>query len=174
VTAHRRLASIGAVLLAAALCLSACASSSIQTGAATFLSEHAAVAIRTASSTRAVEADVAALGASPARAQLEHLAAAAARARREAVQAGEWSISASAEGGEEAAEEDDLPRAETEVIAAADEVGRAMLALETFARREKPAQLARYRSVLSGARERWDESIAQLWHLGKRSGPPGL
>jgi len=173
VIAYRRPASLGAILAAGA-CLSACASSSIQTGASVFLSEHAAGAVRTSAATRAVVGEVALLGAAPAQSQLERLAAAAARARRQAAQAGEWSVTTSAEGGEEAAEEEDLPRAETEVTAAADELAHAMSDLETYARRGRRNALARYRSTLASAQERWDESISQLWHLGKRSNPPQL
>jgi hypothetical protein len=174
VSTRRHAIRLGAVLASAALALTACASSSIQSDASSFLEEHASTATRAAAATRAVEAQVAHLSRTPDDTQLSALAATAAKARRATLRASEWDISKSGEGGEEGAEEEDLPRAETEATEAADELARAMSVLETYTRRPSAAALARYRSKLAHGREVWNESISQLWYLAHEPHPPDV
>ncbi len=152
--------------------LAGCASSSIQTDAATFRNEHAVTATRVAAASKAVAAAVSRLSSSPSRSQLEQLAHAAAQARPSSVLAGEWNVAKSGEGGEEGIEEEDLPRAETEATEAANELAGAMSALEAYTRTPSTAALARDESKLAHAREVWDESISEIWHLAHDSSPP--
>ncbi len=163
---------LGAMAAAAMLASSGCASSSIQTDAAAFLTEHAITAKRAAAATKAVAAEASRLSSPPSGSQLERLARSAAQARRDTVRASEWNVAKSGEGGEEGAEEEDLPRAETEATEAAGELASAMSALQAYARAPSAAALASYRSKFAHGRERWDESISQLWYLAHRSSPP--
>jgi len=149
-----------------------CASSSIQTDAGAFLREHGSTAARAAAATKAVELEVSHLAGAPSALQLRELARAAARARREAVRASEWDVAKSGEGGEEGAEEEDLPRAETEATAAAGELAGAMSALAAYVRSPSATALARYTSTLASARRQWNESVSQLWFLAHASDPP--
>ncbi len=158
----------------ALLVLSGCGSSDVQTGAATFVSEHARTAVRAATAVKAVEAQTARLSSPPTGAQLQRLAPLTALARRATVRASEWDVPKSDEGGEEGAEEEDLPRAETEGTTAANELAKAMSALQAYARAPSASALARYRSELAHAKEVWNESISQLWFLAHRSGPPNI
>jgi hypothetical protein len=144
----------------------------MQTDAGTFVDEHAVTATRVATATRAVEADVSRLSSSPGRTQLEPLARVAAQARRNAVRAGEWNVAKSGEGGEEGAEEEDLPRAETEATEAANEIADAMSVLQAYARAPSAAALAHYQSKFAHGREVWDETISQIWYLAHRASPP--
>lgn len=110
-------------------------------------------------------------GAPESASQLKRLARAAASARRAAVHAGEWSVAAGGEGGG-AEEEEDLPRAETQATEGANELARAVAALQTYARAPSAAALARYQNKLASGREQWDEGISEIWHLAHRSNPP--
>ncbi len=138
-------------------------------GASAFLDEHAAVAARVALATRAVELQVVHLGRVPASAQLRSLARAAAQARTELLRASGWAVAGQ---GQEGAEEEDVPRAETQVTEGAGELAGAMSALQSYARAPGAAALARYQSRLAQERAQWNEGIAQLWHLAHRSHPP--
>ncbi|HSZ04431.1 MAG TPA: hypothetical protein VK778_04420 [Solirubrobacteraceae bacterium] len=163
---------VGPLAVIAALVLAGCASSSIQTDAGTFFAEHGAAAKRAAAATKAVEADVSRLSGSPSRSQLQPLTRAAAQARRDDVQAGEWDVAKSGEGGEEGVEEEDLPRAETEATEGANELANAMSALQAYVRAPSTAALAHYRSELAHGQEQWDESVTQLWFLAHEHHPP--
>jgi hypothetical protein len=165
-------ARVGAALIVATLVLSGCASSSIQTDASAFVAEHEITAARAATATEIVEAQLSRLPASPSASQLRELAGAAAQAHRDAVRASDWSVASSGEGGEEGAEEEDLPRAETEATEAANDLAKAMSELLTYTRRPTAGTLARYESRFAHGREVWDESISQLWYLAHRSRPP--
>ncbi len=167
-----RLAILGAA--AALLALSGCGSSVVQTGAATFVNEHGLTAVRTAAAVKVVDGELALLSSPPTRAQLQRLAQAVARARRAALRAGEWDVSKSSEGGEEGAEEEDLPRSETEATTAANELARAMSELEAYVRAPSAAGLAAFHSKLAHAKELWDESVSQLWFLAHRAGAPNI
>lgn len=160
------------VLAAGAAALAGCGSSDIQSDAAAFLGEHGAIASSAAAAVRRVETEVAELSSRPSGRQLERLSRAASRARVTTVQASEWDVTKSGEGGEEGAEEEDLPRAESEATSAATELAAAMLALQAYVRAPGAATLARYRSALAPARDKWDESISQLWYLAQRHDPP--
>jgi hypothetical protein len=138
-------------------------------GASTFRGDHGAAAARVAAATKDVEADVARLSSHPSSAQLLDLAHAAALARRELVAAGEWAVAGQ---GEEGAEEEDVPRAETQVTEAATEMAGAMTALQGYARAPSTAALSRYASKLAPARQQWDEGISQLWFLAHAAGAP--
>lgn len=161
-----------AILAAGALALAGCGSSDIQSDATAFLGEHAATATTAAAAVRTVEADLGELSNPPSRQQLGRLSRATSRARATTARASEWEVSKSAEGGEEGAEEEDLPRAETEATSAATELAGAMLALQAYVRAPSVATLDRYRGEFAPAREKWDESISQLWYLAHRRDPP--
>jgi len=152
----------------AALGLPGCGSTSNQTDAAAFIGEHAAAVDRAAAATKVVEGEVSRLSGSPTRAQLEELAGATGRARRDVVQIGEWDVGSAGQAG---AEEEDLPRAETQVTEAANELAGAMSALHAYARAPSAATLARYQSELARGREQWDEAISQIWYLAHESHP---
>jgi hypothetical protein len=138
-------------------------------GASTFRGDHGAAAARVAAATKTVEADVARLASHPSSAQLLLLARAAALARRELVAAGEWDVPGQ---GEEGAEEEDVPRAATQVTEAANEMAGAMAVLQGYAHTPSTAALARYESKLAPARQQWDEGISQLWFLAHAAGAP--
>jgi hypothetical protein len=138
-------------------------------GASTFRGDHGAAAVRVAAATKSVEADVARLSSHPGSTQLLLLGRAAALAHRELVAAGEWAVAGQ---GEEGAEEEDVPRAETQVTEAATEMAGAMTALQGYARAPSTAALARYASKLVPARQQWDEGISQLWFLAHAAGAP--
>jgi hypothetical protein len=149
----------------AALAFLGCASSSAQREATGFLNEHAAGVARAAAATRAVEAEVSRLSSPPTRPQLESLARASGKGRRDVVPAGEWSVP---EGGEE----EDLPRAEAEVSEGANELANAMSALQTYARTQSAAAFGRYESKLARGREQWNGGISEVWYLAHDSNPP--
>jgi hypothetical protein len=155
----------------AALAVAGCASGSPQTGARTFLDEHAAAAAQLAASTKLVAGALARLASTPARSQLALLARAAAQAHPELQTASEWSIAGQ---GEEGAEEEDVPRAETQVTEAAAELAAVMSALEAYASAPRAGALARAQSKLSAARGPWNEGISQLWYLAHTAHPPTL
>jgi hypothetical protein len=159
---------------ATALAAAGCASSSIQADATAFLGEHGLAAMHAAAATRSVESAVGTLTPSSSRSQLQAISRAAAQARRGDVQAGEWNLATSGEGGEEGLEEEDLPRAETETTEAAGELANAMASLQRYVHARTPSALAAYKTELDRGRERWDESVSQLWHLAHRGSPPTL
>jgi hypothetical protein len=150
----------------AALTFAGCASSSAPTGATVFLNEHVAGAARAAAATKAVEAEVSRLSSPPTQPQLKRLLRIAGQARRNVVQAGEWSVA----NGE--AEEEDLPRAEGEVTEGANDLAQALSALRAYARAPSAATLARYQSELAHGLERWNEGISQLWFQAGKANPP--
>ncbi|MGD0454113.1 MAG: hypothetical protein ABSB69_11000 [Solirubrobacteraceae bacterium] len=163
---RRRLAAMATV---AALTFAGCASGSPQTGATTFLDEHAAAAARVAAAAKTVQGEVSRLSSPPSRPQLGLLARSAGEAQRNLVQASEWNVAGQ---GEEGAEEEDVPRAETQVTEGAAELADATSALQAYARAPSAAALARYESKLASGRTQWNEGIAQLWYLAHASHPP--
>jgi hypothetical protein len=163
---HGRLTGLVAL---AALVLAGCASGSPQTGAGTFVTEHGAAPASAVSATRAVESAVSRLSSPPTRGQLGSLADLATQARRDLVAASGWNV---AGRGEEGAEEEDVPRAETQVTEGAGELAGAMSALSSYSRAPSAAALASYRSELASGRTQWDEGISQLWYLARDSRPP--
>lgn len=165
---HVRLIGLAAL---AGLVLTGCASGSPQTGASTFVTEHGAAPASLASATKAVQAAVSRLSSPPTRAQLSTLAALATRAHRDLLAAAEWSV---AGRGEEGAEEEDVPRAETQVDEGAGELAGAMSALSAYARAPSAATLASYRAKLASGSTPWNEGISQLWYLAHDSHPPTL
>ncbi len=165
---HRRLVAAAVV---AGVALAGCASGSPQTGAAAFRGEHGAAAARAIARARAVEGELSRLSPAPTRVQLAPLARAAGEAYGELVKASEWNV---AGRGEEGAEEEDVPRAETQVTEGAGELASAMSAVQSYARAPSAATLAGYRSKLAGGRTQWNEGISQLWYLAHASDPPTL
>jgi hypothetical protein len=161
----------GAAIALAASLLVGCASGSPQTGAAAFRREHAVQAARMAATTNAVELELSRLSHAPTSAQLARLTRATAEARGEAARASAWNV---AGRGEEGAEEEDVPRAETQVTEGAGELVSAMSALQAYARAPSAAALARYKSRLASGKAQWNEGISQLWYLAHASGPPTL
>jgi hypothetical protein len=140
-------------------------------GASAFRDEHGAEAARVAAATKTVEAEVSRLSRSPTRSQLSVLLRAAAEAHRKLVPASEWSVAGQ---GEEGAEEEDVPRAETQVTEAAAELAASMSALQSYARAPSAAALARCESKLAPGREQWNEGISQLWYLAHASNAPSV
>jgi hypothetical protein len=152
---------------AAALALAGCSSATENKSEAdSFLVGHIAAAARVAAATKAVEAEAAALPRSATAAELGRLGHAAAQGRRGLVTASEWDVAG------EGAEEEDLPRAESELSEGADELAHAMSALEAYARAPRASALARYERELSVGREQWNEGISQVWYLDHRPNPP--
>ncbi|HSZ13377.1 MAG TPA: hypothetical protein VK790_05010 [Solirubrobacteraceae bacterium] len=154
---------------ALALALAGCATASPQMGAATFLDEHGTSAQRVALEARAVELMAGQLRTPATRPALGLLGSRAARARADLARASRWAVAGQ---GEEGAEEEDVPRAETQVTEGAGELASAMSALQSYSRAPSAAALARYRGRLAQERAQWNEGIAQLWHLAHRSSPP--
>jgi hypothetical protein len=170
VSARLAILGVGVALLA----LSGCGSSDIQTDANVFVSEHGGTAARAAAAVKVVDGELTLLSSPPTPAQLRRLGQAAARARRSALRAGEWDVSKNTEGGEEGVEEEDLPRSETEATTAANELARAMSALEVYVRAPSAHALAAFRTKLAHAKELWNESVTQLWFLAHRSSAPDI
>lgn len=138
-------------------------------GASAFHDEHAAAAVRLAAALKQVEADVSRLSSSPTRSQLGPLAQAAGEAHGNVAQAGKWSVAGQ---GEEGAEEEDVPRAETQVAEGADELANAMSSLQAYARAPSAGTRARYERELAAGRTEWNEGIFQLWFLAHKSNAP--
>ena len=161
------------LLAALAAALAGCSSAtSVQGEATSFLRQHAAAAIGTAAAARAVESQAAALPSRGASSRsLARLLREAGRAHRAAVRASEWSPAAGSEAG---SEEEDLQRAQAQVTEGADELAHATAAIEGYARARVAAARSRYDSEMARAREQWNEGIAQLWFLARRSNPPTL
>lgn len=160
---------LAVIAVIAGVVLAGCASGSPQTGAVAFRDEHAVAAARVATAAKTVALEISRLAATPTRTQLTLLARDAAQAQRDAAQADEWSV---AGRGEEGAEEEDVPRAETQVTEGAGELAAAMSAAQAYARAPSTAPLAQYRSRLAGGQTQWNEGIAQLWYLAHASDPP--
>jgi hypothetical protein len=160
-----------AIATVAAFSFAGCASSSVQGDASAFVSQHVIAAVRAAVTTRAVEVEVSQLSSSPTGPQLERLARAAGKDRRNLVLAGEWN---GVGAREEGAEEEDVPRAEAQVTNGANELARAMSVLQAYARAPSAAVLTRYEIQLNHGREAWDEGISELWHLGHESNSPTI
>jgi hypothetical protein len=76
--------------------------------------------------------------------------------------------------GEEGAEEEDVPRAETQVAEGAEALAAAMSSLGSYARLPRELTLTNYRSKLASGRTSWNEGISQLWYLAHKSTPPKL
>jgi hypothetical protein len=140
-------------------------------GASAFREVHGAAAARVAAATKAIEVEVARLGGDPDSARLVPLGRAAAEARRALVVASEWDV---AGAGEEGAEEEDVPRAESQVTEGASELAGALYALRAYTRAPSAAALARFERRLAPARQQWNEGISQLWYLSHASGAPTL
>jgi hypothetical protein len=160
----------GAIALAGSL-LVGCASGSPQAGAAAFRREHAVQAARIAATTQAVELEVSRLSPAPTAAQLEQLARAADGAHGESAQASAWNVAGREEEG---AEEEDVPRAETQVTEGAGALASAMSVLQDYTRAPSAASLASFKGGLAAGKAQWNEGISQLWYLAHASAPPTL
>jgi hypothetical protein len=154
-----------------ALACAGCSAGSPQTGAKSFYEEHATAATNVAAATTAVEAEVSRLPTSPPGSQLTTLARAVSQAHTSLEQVSGWKIAGQ---GEEGAEEEDVPRAETQVAEGAEELLSAMSALRSYARAPTASALAHYNSKLASGRISWNEGISQLWYLAHKSTPPKL
>ena len=151
---------------AVAIVCAGCAPSQLRTSAQTFLSEHEGAAVSAGDAMRAVDAAASHLHGSPTAAELAALSHDASLARRLMRGVGEWSVS---EGGEE----EDVPRAEGEVVEASDEFATAMSSLLSYSRAPAQATLQAYRTHLAAGREKWNEGVGELWHVaGRRSAVP--
>lgn len=158
-------------LAGAAITCGGCASGSPQMGAKSFYEEHAQAATRIAAATKTVELGVSRLPASPARTQLSTLAVEALRARTRLTEVGRWTVRGE---GEEGAEEEDIPRAETQVAEGAEALAAAMSSLASYTSMPEKVVLARYQNRLSSGRTSWNEGISQLWYLAHESKSPRL
>jgi hypothetical protein len=158
---------IGALSVVGVIALAGCGSTGAEPGAAAFVNEHAAVALRAGGEAKAVEAEMT----RPAKAldpkQQAQLVRAAAKAHRDMVAASEWD---DAEGGME----ENLQQAEAESIEGASHLAIAMAAARDYASQHGASALARYRSQLPYGRQRWDEGVFELWYLAHRHGPPTI
>jgi hypothetical protein len=160
-------ARICALTVLGTLALAGCGSTGAEPGAAAFVSEHAAVALRAGAEAKAVEATMArSVGALDPNEQVQLLRAAA-KAHRDMVAASEWD---NAEGGME----ENLQQAEAESIEGASHLAIAMAAARDYASQHGAIALARYRSQLAYGRQRWDEGVFELWHLAHRHDPPTI
>jgi outer membrane murein-binding lipoprotein Lpp len=159
------------IAVAGALLLAGCSNGSPQTGAASFLEEHSRAATHLAQMTRAVAADVGRLAGAGTSSQLTQLARTAGETHDYAIKASEWNIPGA---GEEGAEEEDVPRATTQVTEGAGEVAKAMTYLKTYASTSRTLALRHYKGRLANARTEWNEGIAQLYYLAHRSHAPTL
>lgn len=162
---------LGVLLAVVALACTGCAAGSPQTGAKDFYEEHATAATSVAATTRAVEGEVSRLSTSPTRSQLATLATGVSQAQAGLEHVSGWKIAGQ---GEEGAEEEDVPRAETQVAEGAEELRSAMSALGSYALAPTASALAHYTSKLANGRTSWNEGIAQLWYLAHKSTPPKL
>lgn len=161
----------GALAAVGCLLLAGCSTASPQSGAASFLNEHATATIRLAGMTRALDAQASRLTGSATPAELAQLAKAAEALRRYAIKASEWDVPGA---GEEGAEEEDLPRAASQVTEGAGEVASAMSDLSAYAKDRKTVALRHYKGKLANASTEWNEGVAQLWYLAHRSHAPTI
>lgn len=140
-------------------------------GANSFYEEHATLVTSVAAAMKTVEVDVSRLPAAPTRSQLATLAAAVAHAHASLERVSSWKIAGQ---GEEGAEEEDVPRAETQVAEGAEALIAAMSALQVFARTPSANILTHYDTEFANGRISWNEGVFQLWYLAHKSNPPKL
>ncbi len=151
----------------AAIALSGCGSSG-SPDAVTFYHEHGQKAALLASSVRAVEAEVRALSKPPTSQQLASLARSAALAN------GRIDETLRGWAAPENTEAEELPTIEAQLSEGAGGLKNAMASIATYAGNPSAAALAPYARYLTSARERWNEAVAQLWHVVKEPDPPTL
>jgi hypothetical protein len=157
---------IATALALGTLALGACGSSSPQSLASAFIGEHRQQAERVREGAVAANSALAALARPPTPPQLSALARAAQRGHDLiAREHGEW---VSAEGGAE----ETLSLAEIEADVGANEMRDALGGLVAYAAHPDAVTLARYEAKLRVGREKWNEAVGQLWHLGGASNPP--
>jgi hypothetical protein len=161
----------GVTLTIAAIVCAGCASGSPQMGAKSFYEEHAKAAAGIAVATKAVELEISRLSTSPTRSQLTMLAADASQMYTRLLQVSGWQVAGQ---GEEGVEEEDVPRAETQLAEGAEALAAAMSSLGSYARLPEAVTLAKYRSKLASGRTSWNEGISQLWYLAHKATPPKL
>lgn len=158
-----------AALAVTLLGLAGCGSSSPQTQAAAFIAEHQQQAVRVQQGAVAADAALARLSSPPTAGQLRALARTAQQGHDLIARAhDEW---VSAQGGAE----ETLSSAEIEADDGANEIRDALAGLVVYAGRAgRPdaGTLARYEAQMKSGREKWDEGISQIWHLGSRPDPP--
>lgn len=153
------------------LALAGCSGSSVQGEASTFIQEHGAAARRMAATTRTLEREASSVSRSIVASRSRRLARTAVTDHREVVLAGEWNP---VQGAEAAIEDEDLPRAESQVTDGADQLRSAVASIEAYVRLPRASTLARYEGELSRAREQWNEGISEVWFLARRAGPPTI
>lgn len=134
-------------------------------GAETFYTEHGAEANRASRAVALVAARLATLPARPSHADLEALALAASTARRALLAAADWPLS-------ENAEEEGVTQAERELNEGAGALLKAMAAIHQYAGTKSRAALGLYRDDLEEGREGWNQGMAELWRVLRRSHPP--
>lgn len=140
---------------------------SAEPGAETFYTQHGGEARRASRAVALVAARLATLPTRPSHANLEALAVAASIARRTLLAAADWPVN-------ENSEEEGVSQAELEINEAAGAMLKAMTAIHQYARTESRAALVLYRDDLNGGSERWNQGMAELWHLVRRSHPPTI
>jgi len=134
-------------------------------GAETFYTQHGDEAGRASRAVALVAAHLATLPTRPSHANLEALAVAASIARRTLLAAANWPVS-------ENGEEEGVSQAEREINEGAGALLKAMTAIHQYADTENRAALVLYRDDLKGGREGWNQGMAELWRLLRRSHPP--
>jgi hypothetical protein len=155
-----------AALVVTLLALAGCGSSSPQGQASSFVAEHQQQALLVRQGALAANAALARLADPPTAAQLSALAHSAQRGHDLIANAhDEW---VTAEGGAE----ETLSSAEIEADDGANEMRDALGGLVAYAGRPAAGTLARYEAQLRSGREKWDEGVRQIWHLGSRPDPP--
>jgi hypothetical protein len=157
---------LATIVVAIAIGMVGCGATA-EAGAETFYTQHGGEAGRASRAVALVAAHLATLPTRPSRANLEALALAASTARRTLLAAANWTVS-------ENGEEEGVSQAELEINEGAGAMLKAMTAIRRYSGTESQAALVLYRHDLNGGRERWNQGMAELWHLLRRPHPPTI
>jgi hypothetical protein len=152
------------LLAAVALAASGCGAAPDQ-AAVKSVNEHKTEAVRAQLAIREAEAQLDALPVSPTRAGLRRLRRAA-RIARERINEVRLRTYESPE--------EELPTAESEAAAGANELNQALSVLVSYTRHPHAASLVRYRQYMNRGREEWNQAMTELWRLAGESRPPIL
>ncbi len=162
---RQRLA-LATIVAAIAIGMAGCGATA-EPGAETFYTQHGGEAGRASRAVAHVAAYLATLPTRPSHANLEALAVAAGSARRTLLAAANWPVS-------ENGEEENVSQAELEINEGAGAMLKAMTAIRQYAGTESRAALMLYRVDLNGGRGRWNQGMAELWRLLRKSYPPTI
>ncbi|HWD10364.1 MAG TPA: hypothetical protein VG366_00865 [Solirubrobacteraceae bacterium] len=157
---------LATIVAAIAIGMAGCGATA-EPGAETFYTQHGGEARRASRAVALVAAHLGTVTTRPSHANLGALAVAASIARRTLLAAADWAVN-------ENSEEEDVSQAELEINEAAGAMLKAMTAIHQYAGTESRAALVLYRHDLNGGSERWNQGMAELWHLVRRSHPPTI